>query len=80
MIYRQEAQAKFNEYHEAQGSHDEAYTDSFKMNERVGAVTVINHHFQDGETTCRKLSKRLSDNGTIFAAEAAAITLALDYY
>ena len=31
-----EAQAKFNEYHEAQGSHDEVYTDGSKMNERVG--------------------------------------------
>ena len=36
LITRQEAQAKFNEYHEAQGSHDEVYTDGSKMNERVG--------------------------------------------
>ena len=33
MISRQEAQAKFSEYHEAQGSHDEVYTDGSKMNE-----------------------------------------------
>ena len=46
MISREEAQAKFNEYHEAQESHDEVYTDGSKMNERVGAVAVINCHFQ----------------------------------
>ena len=80
MITRQEAQAKFNEYHETQGSRDEVYTDGFKMNERVGAAAVINHHFLDGETTCRHLSKRLPDNSTIFAADATAITLALNYY
>ena len=32
-----------------------------------------------GETTCRQLSKRLPDNSTIFAAEATAISLALNY-
>ena len=78
MISRQEAQAQFNEYHESQGSHDEVYTDGSKMDERVGAAAVINRHFQDGETTCRQLSKRLPDNSTIFAAEATAITLALN--
>ena len=36
MISGQEAQAKFNEYREAQGSHDEVYTDGAKMNEKVG--------------------------------------------
>ena len=50
------------------------------MNEKVGAAAVINRHFQNGETTCRQLSKRLSDNSTIFAAEATAISLALNYY
>ena len=80
MISRQQAQAKFSEYHEAQGSHDEAYTDGSKMNERVGAAAVINRHFQNGETTCRQLSKRLPDNSTIFAAEATAISLALNCY
>ena len=80
MITRQEAQAKFNEYHETQGSHDEVYTDGSKMNERVGAAAVINCNFLDGETTCRQLSKRLPDNSTIFAAETTAITLALNYY
>ena len=80
MITRQEAQAKFNEYHETQGSHDEVYTDGSKMNERVGAPAIINRHFLDCETTCRHLSKRLSDNSTIFAAEVTAITLALNYY
>ena len=73
MITRQEAQAKFNEYHETQGSHDEVYTDGSKMNERVGAAAVINRHFLNGETTCRHLSKILPDNSTIFAAEATAI-------
>ena len=80
MISRQEAQAKFNEYHEVQGSHDEVYTDGSKMNERVGEATVINRHFQNGETTCRKLSKRLPDNSTIFAAEATVINMAVNYY
>ena len=70
MISGQEAQAKFNEYREAQGSHDEVYTDGSKMNEKVGAAAVINRHLQNGETTCRQLSKRLPDNSTIFAAEA----------
>ena len=37
MISGQEAHAKFNEFREAQGSHDEVYTDGSKMNERVGA-------------------------------------------
>ena len=45
MISREEAQAKFNEYHEAQGSHYEVYTDGSKMNEIVGAAVVINRHF-----------------------------------
>ena len=47
---------------------------------RVGAVAVINRHFQNGETTCRHLTKILPDNSTIFAAEATAITLALNNY
>ena len=80
MISRQEVQAQFNEYREAQGSHDEVYTDGSNMDERVGAAAVINHHFQDGETICRQLSKRLPDHSTVFAAEATAITLALNYY
>ena len=69
MISGQEAQAKFNEFREAQGSYDEVYTDGSKMNERVGAAAVINRYFQNGETTCHQLSKRLPDNSTIFAAE-----------
>ena len=47
---------------------------------RVGIVAVINRHFQNGETTYRQLSKRLPDKSTIFAAEATAISLALNYY
>ena len=80
MISGQEVQAKFNEFREAQGSHDEVYTDGSKMNERVGAAAVINRHFQNGETTCPQLSKRLPDNSTIFAAETTVISLALNYY
>ena len=80
MITREEAQAKFKEYRDAQGPHDEVYTDGSKMDERVGAAAVINRHFQNGETTCRQLSKRLPNNSTIFGAEATAITLALNYY
>ena len=80
MITREEARAKFREYCDAQGLHDEIYTDLSKINERVGAAAVINRHLQNGETTCRQLSKRLPNNSTIFAAEATAITLALNYY
>ena len=80
IISRQEAQAKFNEYREAQGSHDEVYNDGSKMNERVGAAAAINRHFQSGETACHQLSKRLPDNSTIFAPEATVISLALNYY
>ena len=70
----------FNKYREAQGSHDEVYTDGSKLNERMGAVAVIIRHFQNGETTSCQLSKRLPDNSTIFAAEATAISVALNYY
>ena len=77
---REEAQAKFHEHHNALGLHDEMYTDRSKINERVRAAAVINRHFQNGETTCRQLSKRLPNNSTIFTGEATAITLALDYY
>ena len=80
MISREEAQAKFNEYCGTLGPHDEVYTDGSKIDERVGAAAVINRHFQNGEITCRCLSKRLPGNSTIFAAEATAITLAPDYY
>ena len=47
---------------------------------RVGAAAVINRHFQNGETICRQLSKRLPDNSTIFAAETTATGLALMNY
>ena len=80
MTTREEAQATFREYHDAQGPHDEVNTDGSKINERVGAAAIVNRHFQNGETTCRKLTNRLPDNSTIFAAEATAIILALDYY
>ena len=43
-------------------------------------MTVINRHLQNGKKTCHQLSKRLPDNITIFAAEATAISLALNYY
>ena len=76
----EKAQSKFREYHDAQGPHDEVYTDGSKINERVGAAAVVNRHFQDGETTCCQLSKRPLDNSTIFAAETTVITLVLDYY
>ena len=56
MITREEAQAKFHEYHNALGPHDEVYNDGSKIDERVGAAAVINRHFQNGVTTCRQLS------------------------
>ena len=80
MISRQEAQAQFNEYRKAQGSHDEVYTDGPKMDERVGSAAFIYRYSQDDETTCRQLSNKLPDNNSIFATEAIAITLALTYY
>ena len=80
MITREEFQSKFRQYWDALGPHDEVYTDGSKINERVGAAAVINRHIQNGETTYRQLSKRLPNNSTIFAAEATAITLALNYY
>ena len=80
MISTPEAQAKFQEYRKTLGWHDEVFTDGSKMNERVGAAAVINRHFQNGEINCRHLTKRLPDNSTVFAAEATAITLALNYY
>ena len=46
----------------------------------AGAADIINWHFQNGEATCRQLSKRLQNNSIIFAAEASAITLALSCY
>ena len=79
MISGQEAQAKFNEFREAQGSHDEVYTDGSKMN-KSGGSGGHQSHFQNGETTCRQLSKRLPENSTIFAAEATTISLPLNYY
>ena len=80
MITREEALTKFHEYQNDLGPHDKVCTDGSKINERVGAATVINRHLQNGETTCRQLSKRLPNNSTIFAAEATTITLALEYY
>ena len=80
MITSEEAQAKCSGYRNAQWPHDEVYTDGSKINEKVGAAAVIKRHFQNGETICRMLTKRLPNNSTIFAAEATAITLALNYY
>ena len=58
------------------GSHDEVYTGGSK---NIRAA-VINHHLQNDETTSHQLSKRQPDNSTFFAAEATAISLALNYY
>ena len=66
MISMEEAQAKFNEYCGTLGPHDEVYTDGSKIDERVGAAAVIKRHFQNGEITCRCLSKRLPDYSTIW--------------
>ena len=69
------AKAKFQEYQDEQGNHEEVYTDGSKINEKVGAAAVIKRLFRDGKTT-RNLSKRLPDG----SAEATAIMLSLDYY
>ena len=76
MTSRPEAKTKFREYLETLGSHGEVFTDGSKMKENGGRGS----YFQNGETTCHHLTKRLPDKSTIFAAEATAITLALDYY
>ena len=47
MITREEAWAKFSEYRNAQGPHDEVYTDGSKINKKVGAAAVINRHFHN---------------------------------
>ena len=53
MITREEAQVKFREYHDAQGPHDEVYTDGSKIDERVGAAVVINRQSAHGSCTAR---------------------------
>ena len=55
MISGQEARAKFNYFREAQGSHDEVYTDGSKMNEKVGAAAVINSSTLTQCPVCRQL-------------------------
>ena len=80
MVSRQKAPAKFNEYREAQWSNNEVYSDGSKTNGRLGAAAVINFDLQIGKTTYHQLSKRLTDNSTIFAAGVTAITLALNCY
>ena len=50
------------QYRNAQGMHGEIYSDGSKINERLGTTAVINHHFQNGETTGWQLSIRLLDN------------------
>ena len=57
MISGQEAQAKFNEHREAQGSHDEVYTDRSKMNERLGqrrSSTAISRMVRQPAANCPK--------------------------
>ena len=80
MIDPLRAQADFWEYQESIGVHDEVYTDGSKVNERVGAAAAVRRHFQNGETTERHFLKRLPDGSSIFAAEATAIEMALEYY
>ena len=76
MISGQESQAKFNEYHEAQGSHDEVYTDGSNVSESWGNSS----HQPPFPEWWDNLPPRLPDNSTIFAAEATAISLVLNYY
>ena len=80
MIDPLRAQADFWEYQESIGVHDEVYTDGSKVNERVGAAAAVRRHFRNGETTERHFLKRLPDGSSIFAAEATAIEMALEYY
>ena len=56
MISRQEAQAKFIEYCETQGSHDEVYTDGSKINElgQWQSSTAISRIVRQPTTNCRK--------------------------
>ena len=80
MTLGQEAQAKFDEYHEAQGAHDEKYTDDSKMNESgdsSGQQPPFPERWDNLPPTVQKTAR---ENSTIFAAEATAISLALNYY
>ena len=52
------AKAKFQEYQDEQGNHDEVYTDGAKINEKVGAAAVIKRLFQDGKIDRYKHLKR----------------------
>ena len=57
MISSEEAQAKFNEYREAQGSHDEVYTDGSKMNQSRGqrrSSTAISRMVRQPAANCPK--------------------------
>ena len=58
MNTREEAQAKFREYRDAQGPHDEVNTDGSKIDERVGAAAVINQglYSLSGKTSYRQIS------------------------
>ena len=56
MNSRQEAQAKFNEFREALGSHDEVYTDGSKMNEcgQRRSSSVISRMVRQPAANCLK--------------------------
>ena len=79
MISRQEAHAKFS-IKKRKDLMMKSTLMAPKWTKEWGAAVVINRDFQNGETTCRQLSKRLLDNSTIFAAETTAISVALNYY
>ena len=60
MISREEAQATFREYHDAQGPHDEIYTDGSKIDERVGqqwSSTAISRMVIQPADSCPKDSQ-----------------------
>ena len=64
MIKGEGAQTKFGEYRDAVGTHEDVYTARPTIHEIVGAAAVIKRHFQNGETTCHQLPKKLLDNST----------------
>ena len=60
MITREEAPAKFREYHDALGSHDEVYTDGSKINERLGrqrSSTAISRMVRRTAASCPRDSR-----------------------
>ena len=80
MISGQEAQAKFNEYYEAQGSHDEVYTDGSKMNESGGSSGHQPPFPEWWDNLPPTVQKTCQTTAPSLQLRPTAISLALNYY